>query len=252
MTLSCMCFCLFVWMAVSTLPTFQATSSVLYAKINGSENLLCECPDHSCQEVFWYRYLERTKSLQFLVYVNSAGRELHGDPLIVNRFKGSVSSGQKVVYTLRITGLQEDEIGLYSCMFKIKNIMPVGYYIMPGVKPPTVQPPTVKTTKPVKICHCKPSNSPKGCEQFVLWPGIGALLLLAITLAGTLYYFSRECTHSHTELTHVFVTYWYITVVNENASKLSPCDMFTLACTVSDVQKSIVRVSEVLHHSANS
>uniref|UniRef100_A0A8C2K1A2 Uncharacterized LOC109054699 n=1 Tax=Cyprinus carpio TaxID=7962 RepID=A0A8C2K1A2_CYPCA len=202
MTLSCMCFCLFVWMAASALPTLQATPSILYTKINGSEVLTCECKDHSCQEVFWYRYLERTKTLQFLVYVNSAGREKHGDDLNGTRFKGSVSSGQKVVYTLRITGLQEDEIGIYSCMFKAKNLMPVGYYIMPGVNPPTVQPLTVKTKKPVKICNCKPSSSPKGCEQLVLWPGIGALLLLAITLAGTLYYFSRlpkKCRHRFTK-----------------------------------------------------
>ncbi|XP_018927476.1 uncharacterized protein LOC109054699 [Cyprinus carpio] len=202
MTLSCMCFCLFVWMAASALPTLQAKPSVLYTKINGSEVLTCECQDHSCQEIFWYRYLERTKTLQFLVYVNSAGREKHGDDLNGTRFKGSVSSGQKVVYTLRITGLQEDEIGLYSCMFKAKNLMPVGYYIMPGVNPPTVQPLTVKTKKPVKICNCKPSSSPKGCEQLVLWPGIGALLLLAITLAGTLYYFSRlpkKCRHRFTK-----------------------------------------------------
>uniref|UniRef100_A0A672S4T4 Cd8 beta n=1 Tax=Sinocyclocheilus grahami TaxID=75366 RepID=A0A672S4T4_SINGR len=206
----------------SVLPTFQATPSDLYTKISGSEILSCECPDHSCQEVFWYRYLKRTNTLQFLVYVNSAGREQHGEHLNVTRFKGSVSSGQRVVYTLRITGLQEDETGLYSCMFKTKNIMPVGYNIMPGVNPPTVQPPTVKTKKPVKICNCKPSNSPKGCEKFVLWPGIGTLLLLAITLAGTLYYFSREYTHSHihTELAHVFITHWHITVVNEKASQL--------------------------------
>uniref|UniRef100_A0A8C2AUH2 Cd8 beta n=1 Tax=Cyprinus carpio TaxID=7962 RepID=A0A8C2AUH2_CYPCA len=197
MTLSCMCFCLFIWMAAASLATIQATSYVLYTKINGSETITCECPDHSCQEVFWYRYLERTKTLQFLLYCNSAGRERHGENLSATRFKGLVSSGQRVVYTLRITGLQENEIGFYSCMFKTKNTMPVGYYIMPGVNPPTVQPPTVKTKTPKKTCNCKPPMSPKGCEQSVLWPGIGALLLLAITLAGTLYYFSRECTHTH-------------------------------------------------------
>ncbi len=116
----------------AVLPTFQATPSILYAKINDSGSMSCECPDHSCQEVFWYRYLERRKALQFLLYVNSAGREKHAENLNAARFKGSVSSGQKVVYTLRITGLQEDEMGLYSCMFKTKNFIAVGYYIMPG------------------------------------------------------------------------------------------------------------------------
>ncbi|KAK2872431.1 hypothetical protein QQF64_017956 [Cirrhinus molitorella] len=199
MTLFCMCFCLFVWVAAAMTPTSK-TLSVVYPKINGSETLSCECPDHSCQEVFWYRYLERTKTLQFLLYVNSAGREQHGEGLDASRFKGFVSSGAKVGYTLRITGLKEDEIGIYSCMFKTKNTMPVGSYIMPGVNPPTVQPPTAnaKTVKPKKTCNCKPSSPPKGCEQSVLWPAIGALLLLAITLAGTLYYFSRlpkKCRH---------------------------------------------------------
>ncbi|XP_059381513.1 uncharacterized protein cd8b isoform X2 [Carassius carassius] len=134
--------------------------------------------------------------------LGNAGREKHGENLIATRFKGSVSSGQRVVYSLRITGLQEDEIGFYSCMFKTKSIMPVGYYIMPGVNPPTVKPPTVKTKTPKKTCNCKPPSSPKGCEQSVLWPGIGALLLLAITLAGTLYYFSRlpkKCRHRFTK-----------------------------------------------------
>ncbi|RXN08597.1 CD8 beta 1 [Labeo rohita] len=149
----------------AVIPTFQATPFVLYTKINNSETLTCECPDHACQEVFWYRYLDRTKTLQFLLYINSAGREQHGE-FNDTRFKGSVSSGQKVIYTLRITGLQENDIGLYSCMFKTKNLMPVGHYVMPG-----------------------------GCEQSVLWPALGTLLLLAITLAGTLYYFSL-CTYS--------------------------------------------------------
>jgi len=65
-----------------------------------------------------------------------------------------------------------------------------------------------------------------GCEHVVLWPGIGALLLLAITLAGILYYFSREYTHTHThthiELRYVFVKDWYVTVVKERASQLFP------------------------------
>ncbi|XP_051734320.1 uncharacterized protein cd8b isoform X1 [Ctenopharyngodon idella] len=201
MTLSCMCSYLFMWMAAVILPCFQATSNVLYPKINGTESLSCECPDHACQEVFWFRYLESRNTLEFLMYVNSAGREQHAENIEVSRFKGTVSSGHKVVvYTLRLMGLQEEDAGLYSCMFKTKTMIPVGYYIKPGVNPPTVQPPTVKTQKPVKkTCNCKtPNYSPKGCEHSVLWPGIGSLLLLAITLAGTLYYFSRlpkKCRH---------------------------------------------------------
>ncbi|XP_043078102.1 uncharacterized protein LOC122326942, partial [Puntigrus tetrazona] len=129
-------FFFFVSPLAASLPTFQATPSVIYAKINGSEAMSCECPNHACQEVFWYRYLERTKTLQFLVFVNSAGREQYGKNLNGTRFKGSLSGGNRLGYTLRVTGLQEDDIGLYSCMFKTKNTMPVGYYIMPGVNPP--------------------------------------------------------------------------------------------------------------------
>ncbi|XP_056114195.1 uncharacterized protein cd8b [Rhinichthys klamathensis goyatoka] len=204
MTLSCMCCYVFVWMAAAVLPSFQATSNVFYPKINGAQSLNCECPDHTCQEVFWYRYLESKNSPQFLMYVNSASREEHGENINASKFKGTVSSGQKVVYTLRIMELQEDDVGFYSCMFKTKNVVPAGYYILPGVNPPTVQPPTVKTyQKPVNPKPCKPSQySPKGCEHVVLWPGIGALLLLAITLAGILYYFSRlpkKCRHRFTK-----------------------------------------------------
>ncbi|KAK7143244.1 hypothetical protein R3I93_014413 [Phoxinus phoxinus] len=199
MTLSCMCGYVFMWMAAVVLPSFQATSNVFYSKINDSQNLNCQCPDHTCQEVFWYRHLESRNTLQFLMYVNSAGREQHGENFNASKFKGTVSTGQKVVYTLRIIELQEDDAGFYSCLFKTKNFLPAGYYIMPGVNPPTVQPPTVKTQpRPAKPCNCNSRHSPKGCEHLVLWPGIGALLLLAITLAGTLYYFSRlpkKCRH---------------------------------------------------------
>ncbi|XP_077050086.1 uncharacterized protein cd8b isoform X2 [Siphateles boraxobius] len=133
----------------------------------------------------------------------SASSEKYGENIPSSKFKCSTSTGQKVVYTLRIMEIQEDDAGFYSCLFKTKKVS-AGYYILPGVNPPTVQPPTVKTDqKPVKPCFCKPNrHSPKGCEHSVLWPGIGALLLLAITLAGTLYYFSRlpkKCRHRFTK-----------------------------------------------------
>lgn len=204
MTLHCVCSCLFILTAASMLPSFQATSAIRYPKINGSESLNCDCPDHACQEVFWYRYLQTTKTFQFLMYVNSAGRELIGDNLNPSLFKGTVSNGPKVSYNLRIADLQREDAGFYSCMFKAKKIMPSGYYIKPGVNPPTLQPPTVKTEKPKRTScnHCKHNRTTKGCESSVLWPGIGALLLLAIALAGTLYYFSRlpkKCRHRFTK-----------------------------------------------------
>ncbi|KAA0719846.1 hypothetical protein E1301_Tti011727 [Triplophysa tibetana] len=189
--------CLFVWTAAATLTTSRATSTILYTKVNGSETLTCKCPDHKCQEVFWYRYLETNNSFEFLLYFNSAGSEKHENNANKHRLRGFLSSGE-MIYTLRITGLQTDEAGLYSCMFKTKHMIPDGYYIRPGVNPPTLHPPTVKPEKPNRSCRsCKPF-APKGCMSSVLWPGIGALLLLAGILAGTLFYFSRlpkKCRH---------------------------------------------------------
>ncbi|XP_051955758.1 uncharacterized protein LOC127624845 [Xyrauchen texanus] len=198
MTFSNMWIFLFVWTAVAVLPCFGAMSTVLYPKINGSETLTCQCPDSSCQTVYWYRYLEKNNSLQFLMFSNSAGREEHGEDIISTRFKGSVSPG-KLSYSLRISGLQEDEAGLYSCVFRNKLDKPVGVFIRPKVSHPTSPPPPpmVKTKK--TTCKCiNPSVSTKGCIHLVLWPSIGALLLLAVALAGTLYYYSRlpkKCRH---------------------------------------------------------
>lgn len=66
------------------------------------------------------------------MYVNSAGREKHEENIAASKFKGTVSTVKNVVYTLRIMELQEDDAGFYSCMFKTKNFVPAGYYIMPG------------------------------------------------------------------------------------------------------------------------
>lgn len=200
MTGSCVWICLFVWTAVAAQNSSRETLTVLYPKIGGTESLNCNCPDHTCQEAFWYRYLEKNNSLQFLLYYNSAGTGKHGelDKDTMQRIKGSMSAGQKASYSLRITGFREDEAGIYSCMFKTKPVIPVGYYIRPGVNPPTLQPPTSKPKKNKQSCKiCRP-YTPEGCVRSILWPGIGALLLLAVALAGTLYYFSRlprKCRH---------------------------------------------------------
>ncbi|TRY95137.1 hypothetical protein DNTS_003849 [Danionella cerebrum] len=183
MTLSWMCFCSFIWMAATSLHSIQAKTDIRYPKIKGTETITCDCPDHTCQEVFWYRFLQNTQTLQFLLFVNSAGREQLGDKVNQSRFKGTVTQGFKNSYFLRVSDLQEDDAGLYSCLFKNKHEMPEGAYIKPGENPPTVKPPTVRTERP-RNPHC--------CESSVLWPGVGALLFLAVIIAGTLFYFSRE------------------------------------------------------------
>lgn len=63
----------------------------------------------------------------------------------------------------------------------------------------------------------------------MLWPGIGSLLLLAITLAGTLYYFSREYTHTHTHTQNILVHH---SVQRKSfTTSVLPCDMLVYSCT---------------------
>lgn len=68
----------------------------------------------------------------------------------------------------------------------------------------------------------------------MLWPGIGSLLLLAITLAGTLYYFSREYTHTHTHRTHTCLCNILVHRSGQRKSFTTlvlPCDMLVYSCT---------------------
>lgn len=55
------------------------------------------------------------------------------------RFKSTLTGSGHVQYTLRITGLQEQDAGFYSCVLSSQNsaedpkdLMPLGYSILPG------------------------------------------------------------------------------------------------------------------------
>uniref|UniRef100_A0A3B4D5Y8 Ig-like domain-containing protein n=1 Tax=Pygocentrus nattereri TaxID=42514 RepID=A0A3B4D5Y8_PYGNA len=133
------------------LPAVSAVT-ILYPSLGGSETLTCECSDHQCQKVYWYRFLQETEKLQFLVFGNSANSVKHAEGIDGTRFKMSAIEGSKIMYSLRITGLQKNETGFYSCMFNSpkheqKSQMPAGYYIRPGEHTPTTLPPTVKIPK---------------------------------------------------------------------------------------------------------
>ncbi|KAL6469859.1 hypothetical protein MHYP_G00209780 [Metynnis hypsauchen] len=194
-----------VWTFLGLLAAASAVT-ILYPSLGASETLICECPDHQCQKVYWYRFLQDTEKLQFLVFGNSANNVMHAEGINATRFKVSANEVSKITFSLRITGLQKNETGFYSCMFdspKQKSQMPAGYYIRPGEYLPTSAPATVKTPKKTKTKVC-PSNIQlvKGCKPLVLWPSVGVLLVLAVVLISTLYYFSRlpkKCRHRFTK-----------------------------------------------------
>ncbi|XP_036444325.1 uncharacterized protein LOC118820225 [Colossoma macropomum] len=196
-----------VWTFLCLLAAASA-ATVLYPSLGGSETLTCECPDHQCQKVYWYRFLQDTGEFQFLMFGNSANAVKHAEGITATRFKLSANEGAKITYSLRITGLEKNDAGIYSCMFNSpkhdqKSQMPAGYYIRPGEHAPTSPPPTVKIPKKKKPQVCPPNNQPvKGCKPLVLWPSVGVLLVLAVVLISTLYYFSRlpkKCRHQYTK-----------------------------------------------------
>ncbi|KAI4901499.1 hypothetical protein NFI96_012300 [Prochilodus magdalenae] len=197
-----------VWTFLCILAAASAVTD-LYPSIGGSETLSCPCPDHQCQKVYWYRFLQESAELQFLVFCNSANNAEYGPDVDQTRFKVSANEGTRIVYTLRITGLQKNESGLYSCMFNSpkhdqQSQIPAEYYIRAGEHRPTVSPPTVKTPKKTKPKVCPSNNqSVKGCKPLVLWPCVGILLVLGVALISTLYYFSSKYTHKHTH-THTY------------------------------------------------
>ncbi|KAG7320813.1 hypothetical protein KOW79_015228 [Hemibagrus wyckioides] len=188
--------------------TAVSAAKVSYPSINGSESLTCDCPDHRCQKVYWYRLLQGSVTPEFLMSANSVNIPHYAKNIDEKRFKSSVTDSGKVQFTLRITGLREQDAGFYSCVLSSQNsaqdpkdLMPVGYSILPGVKITTQAPTTVKHPKRVNglFNKCKSSSrSVKGCKSLVLWSCIGAVLLLVVVLISTLYYFSRlpkKCRH---------------------------------------------------------
>ncbi|XP_062868156.1 uncharacterized protein cd8b [Trichomycterus rosablanca] len=178
---------------------------VLYPSINDVATLMCECPDSKCNRVFWYN-VKSNNNPEFILSYNIANSKKYGDKINQTRFNPSYSGSAKAVFTLRITNVQEEDAGLYSCLLSSedsaqdpKKLMPAGYYLRPGVEPPTEAPPKVKpVTKPKLVKPVCKSKSPTGCKALVLWTGVGVLLVLVVVLISTLYYFSRlprKCRH---------------------------------------------------------
>ncbi|XP_030623867.1 uncharacterized protein cd8b [Chanos chanos] len=156
--------------------TQVAKTRELYPKVGGSETLTCECPDRTCQRVFWYRFLKQSGTYQFLMQYNSAGRELHADGVSNKTCRGSVREGVKTQFSLRLLNLQPNDTGVYSCVLQStsasqQDLYPPGYFIRPGA----------------------------GCEPEIIWTLTGLVATLAVVLTGTLYYFSRlpkKCRHN--------------------------------------------------------
>ncbi|KAG9266299.1 hypothetical protein AMEX_G20828 [Astyanax mexicanus] len=181
-----------------------SAENILYPSIGGSETLTCACPDHQCQRVFWYRFLQKDETLQFLLECNTVDKVNYGNNIDTQRFKAS-SNGGSGKFTLRITSLQQNDTGLYSCLLHSQNpkqglesLTSPGYYIKPGEHRPTSPPPTVKP-KVKNPPPCKPNIQPvKGCKPLVLWSCVGVLLVLAVLMISILTYFSRlpkKCRH---------------------------------------------------------
>ncbi|MCJ8741173.1 hypothetical protein PDJAM_G00067680 [Pangasius djambal] len=186
--------------------TAASAVTVHFSSINGSESLSCSCPDHQCQRVYWYRLLPDSNTLEFLVSTNNLNKPHYAGHIDKNRFKTDVVDSTKVSYKLRITDIQKNDAGFYSCLLSSQNsaqdpkdLMPEGYSIRPGERITTLAPTTVKNPKRVnRLPNMCKSNNQKGCKSLVLWSGIGAVLLLVVVLISTLYYFSRlpkKCRH---------------------------------------------------------
>ncbi|GAA6099834.1 uncharacterized protein cd8b [Tachysurus ichikawai] len=194
-----------IWSFICFLTAVSAVT-VSYPSINGSETLTCCCPDHQCLKAYWYRLLQGSDTPEFIVFINSVNNLDYAKNIDKKFFKASVVDSGKMCYTLRISGLQKQDAGFYSCVLNSqysaqnpKDLMPDGHVIWPGVIISTPAPATVKNPKRKKplLNKCKPSH-PKGCKSLVLWSGIGTVLLLVVVLISTLYYYSRlpkKCRH---------------------------------------------------------
>ncbi|XP_060790964.1 uncharacterized protein cd8b [Neoarius graeffei] len=175
--------------------------------INSSVTLSCSCPDHQCQKAYWYRLLQDKDTPEFVVSLNNLNHANYATYINKIRFKTAAFESAKVLYTLRITSVQKEDAGFYSCFLKSmnsaqepKDLLPEGYSVRPGEIITTVAPTTVKKQKKPNICRSN-NQSLKGCKSLVLWSGIGAVLLLVVVLISTLYYFSRlpkKCRHRFT------------------------------------------------------
>ncbi|XP_034023018.1 uncharacterized protein cd8b [Thalassophryne amazonica] len=177
----------------------QKPSKVLYPPILSSEVIECDCGNSSCDFVLWFRSLLISNDLQFLGTCNNANRDTYTSVANTGQFKFSKKGS--LSFVLRIVNVTEEDAGVYSCVLTSKRkdeMWNPGILLRPGVTPPTV-PPEVKLRLPVNpVCpRCKKKTRPHdGC--LLVWPLVGVILVLAVVLVCTLYYFSRlpkKCRH---------------------------------------------------------
>uniref|UniRef100_A0A8C7ZV83 Cd8 beta n=1 Tax=Oryzias sinensis TaxID=183150 RepID=A0A8C7ZV83_9TELE len=171
---------------------------VLYPSINSNEAVDCQCEPSTCDYAFWFRTVPDSSKVEFLGRCNNADR-VSGPFKDKGRFK---FSRKGLSFELRIINVTAEDAGIYSCVLSDKQLtietFRPGTLLLPGVTPPTL-PPTTTTKKPVRSpCLCKNKTSNEGCDSRVLWPLVGVLAGLALTIFCTLYYFSRlpkKCHH---------------------------------------------------------
>ncbi|TNM88564.1 uncharacterized protein cd8b [Takifugu flavidus] len=175
----------------------QEMLAALYPKLLSNGTVPCDCRNVQCDSVYWFRTVLATSQVQFLGRLNNANIPTYGDG--VNKARFLFKRKTKTSFMLNIIKVTEEDTGIYSCVLtdrKNTEVWKSGILLLPGVIPPTL-PPTTTTKAPIKsICRC--SSRANGCSSLVLWPLVGILAALALTLICTLYYFSRlpkKCRH---------------------------------------------------------
>ncbi|XP_055726005.1 uncharacterized protein LOC129815880 [Salvelinus fontinalis] len=126
--------------------TRSESDFVRYPGINDTEVLTCECSNHACQKVFWFRTLHNNLDIQFLLSLNNAVRTSHEASVGEHRFQASKrDTGSKMTFTLRLINIRSEDAGLYTCMLqnqKENKLWRPGVRLRPGETRPTLLPVT--------------------------------------------------------------------------------------------------------------
>ncbi|XP_042262149.1 zinc finger matrin-type protein 1-like isoform X2 [Thunnus maccoyii] len=181
----------------------QEALKVVYPKIHSAENIECNCAGISCDSVYWFRSISNHNKVEFLGRYNNADRAHYADKDKEAQFK--FTRGSSASFMLRINNVTGEDTGIYSCVLRNRthhDMWKPGVLLLPGVTPPTKPPEIKKPQKPINTrCSCnkkKPSQTPDGCGSVVLWSLVGLIVVLALAIICTLYYFSRlpkKCRH---------------------------------------------------------
>ncbi|XP_067444104.1 T-cell surface glycoprotein CD8 beta chain [Thunnus thynnus] len=192
-----------LWTSGSCHTLRQEALKVVYPKIHSAENIECNCAGISCDSVYWFRSISNHNKVEFLGRYNNADRAHYADKDKEAQFK--FTRGSSASFMLRINNVTGEDTGIYSCVLRNRthhDMWKPGVLLLPGVTPPTKPPEIKKPQKPINTrCSCnkkKPSQTPDGCVSVVLWSLVGLIVVLALAIICTLYYFSRlpkKCRH---------------------------------------------------------